>query len=91
MALERPVARGKHLRVCGENIALPLTQTSVRETPPRMRRKLRRSYSIAGNRRNTSAYAEKTYGTYLNFIFTLERQVNNVFYLKMPSHQHQKT
>ncbi len=50
----------KHLRVRGENRNECCARASGSETPPRTRRKRRRHQTLFCNRRNTSAYAEKT-------------------------------
>ena len=57
----------KHLRLRGENVLLKLRKLIHTETPPLTRRK--QPFLLCGwlVRRNTSAYAEKTYFSYLGF------------------------
>ena len=52
--------RRKHLRVYGENVWWVRKKRNGKETPPRMRRKLPCGTLEVKERRNTSAYAEKT-------------------------------
>ncbi len=54
------VVAGKHLRLRGENPARSASTDKATETPPRTRRKLRKSAFLNVKQRNTSAYAEKT-------------------------------